>query len=149
MKAIVLYVSRYKGNTERLAHAIARELGCVAKSVTEVRPEELGDFEVVGLGSGVYAWGLDRRLKRVLSKTPTAQKKKFFVFSTSADPSGLKYHANLTRWMRRRGLSIIGEFNCPGEYAFPFLKRFTINPGRPNSDDLDRAQEFARSLRNT
>jgi hypothetical protein len=47
-----------------------------------------------------------------------------------------------------KGCEITGEFNCTGWNTNSFLKLFGgINKGKPNADDLLRANEFAESFK--
>ena len=57
-------------------------------------------------------------------------------------------HAALRRKLESRGYSIVGEFGCLGFNTNSFLKLFGgINKGRPNAEDLKRAQAFAQNVK--
>jgi len=50
--------------------------------------------------------------------------------------------------LKAKGYLIIDEFICAGFNTNSFLKLFRgINKGRPNANDLKRAEEFARKLK--
>lgn len=146
MSCVIVFVSRHKGNTKKVAEEIAKALGCEAKELTEVTPDEAMKHDVIGVGSGIYAFSMDKRLKRLFENVKDAGGKKVFLFSTSAGPDGKKYHKSLKKFLQKRNFVIIGEFNCLGEYSFWFFGRRTINPGRPNEEDIERAREFAREI---
>jgi hypothetical protein len=47
-----------------------------------------------------------------------------------------------------KGFTIIGEFSCKGFNTFGPLKLVGgINKGRPNESDLNKAENFARCLK--
>jgi len=60
-----------------------------------------------------------------------------------------KDHALLREKLEEKGYRIVGEFSCKGYNTNSFLKFVgAMNKGRPNQDDLENAQRFARSLEN-
>lgn len=146
MKCIIVYVSKHKGNTKKIALAMAQEIKCEAKSVEEVSAEELEKYELLGIGSGIYAFGMDRGLKKLLKKIKNPKGQKVFVFSTSADLNGARYHKGMKKFLQRRGFSLVGEFNCPGAYTGWFFGKKSLNLDRPNEADLEKAKEFVESL---
>jgi len=49
-----------------------------------------------------------------------------------------------------RGFTIAGEFSCRGWDTFGLLKLIGgINKGRPDEQDLKRAEDFARHLKDS
>ena len=59
-----------------------------------------------------------------------------------------KNHRLIREKLQAKGYAIVGEFACPGFNTNRFLKYLGgMNKGRPNAEDLKRAEEFARSLR--
>jgi flavodoxin len=69
MRAVVVCVSVSHGNTGRVAGVIAEELGAPA-----VEPEAaaglLGDCDVLGVGSGIFAMAFHPRLRRFADDLP-------------------------------------------------------------------------------
>ena len=56
-------------------------------------------------------------------------------------------HALLREKLRSRGYAIIGEFSCKGFNTNSFLRYFGgMNKGKPDVDDLKRAEAFARDM---
>lgn len=54
----------------------------------------------------------------------------------------------LKETLQSKGYTIVGEFGCAGFNTNKFLKYFGgINKGRPNSEDLKHAEEFATKLK--
>jgi flavodoxin len=59
-----------------------------------------------------------------------------------------KAHSPLREKLQSKGYVIVDEFNCPGFNTNSFLKVLGgINKGRPNAEDLKRAEEFAKQLK--
>jgi NAD(P)H dehydrogenase (quinone) len=68
-KVLVVYYSR-SGNTKKMAEIIHGSLvkegvSCVCKDVSEVKPEELLDFDGIIAGSPVYYGGMAAELKKL------------------------------------------------------------------------------------
>lgn len=146
-KILIIYCSKHRGNTYKIAKAISEELNATLKEIKDVTQNELEDYNLVGLGSGIYAFGMDRKLIRFIKKLEKSGEKKFFLFSTSADPNGSKYHKKAKKILKNKGFELVGEFNCQGEYfPLPFFKKISLNHGKPDVEDIKRARNFAREI---
>lgn len=143
MKCIIIYVSKHKGNTKKVAQKLGETLNCEVKSVDEITPQELEKYQVIGIGSGIYAFKMDSKIKKLLKNTSG---KKAFLFSTSANLNGLKYHKEMKKFLTKKRFQIIGEFNCPGEYEGWFFGKKHLHIGKPSQEELERAQMFAKSI---
>ncbi|ODN30134.1 flavodoxin domain-containing protein [Fervidobacterium thailandense] len=148
MRCIVVYVSKHLGNTKKVAEAIADVLKCECKEISNIRADELLGYDLIFIGSGIYAWDFDKRVRSVISRISTGNGKKVALFSTSADPNGIKYHRRIREFLKLKGFEILGEYNSPGEFSFWFFKRFILNKGMPDLSDLKRARDFATSVLN-
>jgi flavodoxin len=86
----------------------------------------------------------------LVDRLPQANKKSAFIFSTSAilgNEKVDKNHFELRQKLEFKGYSIVGEFSCKGFNTNSFLKYFGgMNKGKPDVNDLKRAEEFALSL---
>ncbi|MEM3555158.1 MAG: flavodoxin family protein [Candidatus Micrarchaeia archaeon] len=144
MKSLVVYISVHHGNTKRVAEAIASELGAKLVKADEVEPNSVLKYDLVGFGSGIYIFNYHRSILSLVEKLPKV-KKRAFVFSTSG--SG-KPQGDLRRRLEEKGFEVVGEFHCKGWDTVGPLKFFGgINKGKPDENDLERAREFARSLK--
>ena len=150
---IILAGSRY-GGTARIADAIAGTLDATVMSPAQVKPEELGGYDLIGFGSGIFDQEHHRSLFDAVDRLPQLAGKRVFIFSTSGvsrqyamdhgidDP-----HTPLRDKLRGVGCLVVGEYNCAGFNDNSFLKLFGgMNRGRPNAGDIERAGEFARKL---
>jgi flavodoxin len=85
---------------------------------------------------------------------PQVANRKAFIFSTCGAPAFavthefiLKNHTALREKLLSKGYKTVDEFGCVGWNTNGFLRFFGgLNKGRPNAEDLQRAEEFAHSL---
>ena len=134
-------------------------LDAEVKTPQQTNAEELQNFDLVGFGSGIDTGKNYKELLDFANKLPKVTDKKAFVFSTSGMPVGIsgqqrveeytsKCHKTLKETLQSKGYMIVDEFGCAGFNTNKFLKYFGgINKGRPNSEDLKHAEEFALSLK--
>ena len=157
-KSLLVLYSYHHKNTEKIADVFAEVLDAEIKSPRQMDPGELEDCDLVGFGSGIYSDRHHRSLLDLVEKLLRVENKKAFIFSTSGAPAfaldrgGLddyveKAHSALREKLQSKGYTVVGEFMCPGHNTNSFLKAFGgLNKGRPNAQDLKRAQEFAEKL---
>ena len=133
MMVAVRYHSR-TGNTEKLANAIADELGVKAENLSVPLPEKT---VILFLGSAVYAAGVDDEVKRFLKEN----KDKIGIlynFSTAAILSST--YKQVKKLASENGISVSRkEFHCRGKFKF-------LHGSRPNEEDLQNAKKFARGI---
>ena len=165
MRTLLVLFSYHHKNTEKIANVFAEVLDAQIKTPRQLRPEELQEYDLVGFGSGIYGAKHHKSLLDLADKLPSVIGKKAFIFSTNGVPawavrsSGYvspttelfaKNHLMLKEKLLSKGYRVVGEFSCAGFNTNSFLKRFGgINKGRPNAEDLTRAEEFARGLKQT
>jgi flavodoxin len=158
MRSLVIAASYHHRSTERIAAAIAAVLGAELKRPREVAPDSLGDYGLVGFGSGIYDARHHVELLRLAEALPPSRGRRAFVFSTCGVPIALAgkelvsrnavaSHSELRERLVASGYEIVGEFGCAGFNSNSFLRAFGgINKGRPNAEDIADAEEFARGL---
>lgn len=155
IKALLVVFSYHHKNTEKVARAMAQVLDAKVLAPREVSPEELEGYDIVGFGSGIYSEQHHESLLDLADRLPKAATRKAFLFSTCGAPEiGMsqeyiaRCHFRLRDKLQSRGYEIIGDFCCLGWNTNSFLRFFGgINKGRPDAQDLKRAEEFARKLR--
>jgi flavodoxin len=148
MKTLVICFSYHHKNTAKIALAIAGPLKAEIKTPSEVDPNGLSEFDLIGFGSGIYFGNLQKSLLELADKLPQVTDKKAFIFSTSGRTGNAsKFHKQLKEKLQSKGFNIVGEFNCAGFDTYGPLKIVGgINKGRPNENDLKQAEAFAQSL---
>ena len=157
MRSMTVLVSYHHNNTQKVAEVMAKVLDAQIKTPQQTNPEELQGYDLVGFGSGIYAYQHHTSLLELADKLPQVSNKKAFIFSTTGAPivfgesaleKGKEQHLHLREKLQSKGYTIVDEFICAGFNTNKFLKYFGgINKGRPNSEDLKHAEEFASKLK--
>jgi flavodoxin len=151
MKSIVIVKSIHHNNTVKIANAIGKILDAEIKNPQDVKPEELADYDLVGFGSGIYGEKHHESLLDLADTIPQVTNKKAFIFSTSAvmgKNKVAKDHLILREKLQSKGYIVVDEFACKGYNTNSFMKYFGgMNKGRPNSEDIKNAEEFAEKLK--
>jgi len=159
MKSLIVVHSYHHNNTQKVAEAMAKVLDAQVKSPQQTSPEELGQYDLVGFGSGIDSGKHYKEILDFADNLPRVTDKKAFVFSTSGMPIGIsgqqrleeytsKCHTTLKDILQSKGYTIVDEFSCAGFNTNKFLWRFGgLNKGRPDAEDLKHAEEFALKLK--
>ena len=133
MKIAVRYHSR-TGNTEKLARAIAEEVGVEAETLGTPLSEKA---DILFLGSAVYAAGVDKEVKRFLE----ANKENIgvlYAFSTAAILAST--YKQVKKLAEKQGITVAArEFHCRGKFAF-------MHKNHPDAEDLESAAQFAKEV---
>lgn len=149
MKVMLICVSYHHKNTEQVASVFAKTLDAALKSPFEVNPSDLSEYDLIGLGSGIYFSKHHKTLLNFADNLPPAHNRKAFIFSTSGQEGRVdRFHRQLREKLQAKGYNIIGEFNCPGIDTYGITKLVGgIKKGRPNQEDLQNAKAFAQTLK--
>ena len=166
MKILITYFSQ-TGNTEKIAQSICE--GCKSeevdiKPIKEVGPSTLSDYDLVFLGSGIYASRVSKSLADLIDAT-TELPPKFVFFNTHASKKPYQDGFRVVKKKIEEKSEIVAEFDCCGDNIgvpeamrnamlekLPPEKRKEAElhqqwlKGRPNAEDLENAKEFAQSL---
>lgn len=153
-RSLVVVYSYHHGNTRKVADAVARVLGAEVRTPDQVTPDEVAEYDLVGLGSGIYSARHHESLLDLAEALPPAAGRRAFIFSTYGAPAVAaggdfvrNNHSRLRERLQAKGYAVAGEFACAGWNTNSFLKLFGgLNKGRPDADDLERARAFARGL---
>jgi flavodoxin len=157
MKSLVIVFSYHHNNTEKIANACANVLGAEVKTPHQVKTEEIAEYDLVGFGSGIYSATFDPSVLDLADRLPNAAGKKAFLFSTFGAPAVFaggdfikNNHSQIREKLQAKGYMVIGEFGCAGWNTNSFLKYFGgLNKGRPDANDLQNAETFARQMKET
>jgi flavodoxin len=147
MKTLIIYQSIHHGNTEKVARKIGEVLGADLKKPNEVKPEDLAGYDLIGFGSGIYAWNFHRAILKFIGSLPEMPGKKAFIFFTHGSKSPEKYASSTLKKLEEKHFSIAGQFDCQGWDTFGPLALFGgMGKGLPNEADLAKAGKFAEGL---
>jgi flavodoxin len=124
------------GNTQRLAEAVAKELGVTAYPLSVPVDEKV---DVLFLGNSYYAFTIDPEVRLFISHLDKDKVGKIANFGSAAmlNSTFKKVKAEAAKV----GIEMLDkEFHCKGEFK-------GLHKGRPNAEDLKAAAEFARSIK--
>jgi len=149
-KCLIIVYSYHHKNTEKIANAFAEVLNADVTTPANVKLESLNQYALIGFGAGIDSGRHYKELLDVVDTLPQVNEKNSFIFSTSAvqgDKKVEKDHLLLRDKLISKGYVVVGEFSSKGYNTNSFLKYIGgMNRGRPNSEDLEYAREFAKSL---
>ncbi|MHA1620230.1 MAG: flavodoxin family protein [Promethearchaeota archaeon] len=150
IKSLLVVFSYHTMSTMKVAQTIANVLGAKIKHPHEIHPKDLLNYDLVGFGSGIYDAKHHKFLFDLVDKLPQISAKKAFLFSTAGMTGTRKVagdHSKLRSKLQAKGYDIVGDFGCKGFNTNSFLKYFGgMNKGKPDADDLGRAEAFAHNL---
>ena len=153
MKALLIYVSVHHGNTEKVARNMANIPNADLVQAKQADAAKLEQYHVIGFDSGVYFGKHHASLLDFVDRLPMVRDKKAFIFSTSGlrkIPFVHDFDKSLEEKLRRKGFDVIGEFSCRGyDTSRAAMIVGGINRGRPNTRDLQQAEDFAGRLKDT
>jgi flavodoxin len=146
MKTLIVCVSVSHGNTRKIASAMADVLGAEVVEPEDVDVATLGEYDLVGFGSGIFGMAFHPRLRTFVTSLPTAKRGKAFVFATSGGPElpFWQYTRPMVALLETKGLEVVGTFRCRGfDTWLPLRLVGGLNKHHPNDADLAAAAAFA------
>ena len=153
MHTLIIYESIHHGNTKKVAERMAKVLNAKLQRASDLPDLSIiRKFDLVGFGSGIYFSAFHKNLLELISKLPDSKtiNKKAFVFCTSGSEQGFfnKYKGKLNDKLSSKGFEIIGEFSSRAWDSWGLLGWIGgINKDRPNKEDLKKAEEFAKEMK--
>lgn len=146
---IVVY-SYHHNNTVKIAHVFSEIFDAKIVTPDQVTQEEFKKYDLIGFGSGIDSGKHYKPIIDFVESLSKVNSQRCFIFSTSAIQGAAKVekdHSLLREKLISIGFIIVDEFSCKGFNTNSFLKYFGgMNKGRPNSEDLKNAEEFALNL---
>ncbi|MDR3344694.1 MAG: hypothetical protein LBT21_03770 [Oscillospiraceae bacterium] len=139
MNISVRYQSR-GGNTKTVADAIAKAVGVIAEPIDTPVNEPI---DLLIVGGGVYAWGLDTALKTWLKNLDTAKIKRIAAFTTAG---GMDKTKDILEAAKAKGIPV-----CEETLAVKFLLKghaFFGQAGKAklNDNQIAAINEFAAKI---
>ena len=135
MRFAVRYYSR-GGSTEKVAKAIAREVGEWAETTDKGLEKRV---DILFIGSGVYKGHIDGHVKSFIQSLDPSKVGKAAFFST-AMLSGGKSDEEVRRLLEEKGITMdTRTFHCHGKFLF-------FHRGHPDRKDLVDAEIFAKKI---
>jgi flavodoxin len=147
MKALVVYYSE-SSNTQKLAQAIASGLGTQPVSLESVEARELAGYDLICIGTPVQYGAPARKVREFVARMPAMTGTKCAAFCTMHMFGDRNTIRTLKTWLEAKGMVFLGGCSARGwsRLVGNFGPRI-FNRGRPNKEELDRAEQFGRTLR--
>ncbi|NLY08723.1 MAG: flavodoxin [Tissierellia bacterium] len=146
MKVLIVYKSYHHMNTEKIAQAMAEEIGADITSVENIGSYDAKSYDVIGFGSGIYAWQYHKALTNAIEGIDVIPGQKAFSFCTYGKKID-KFEKIMGELLKSKGFDVIGHFGREAFDTFGPLKLVGgINKGRPNEQDLEDAKKFIRDV---
>ena len=145
MKTAICYCSQHHGNTRKVVQAMAEGMDVTLIEISRQPDASLEEYDCIGFASGIYGFSYHPMVTEFARRHLPEGKKVFFVCTYGGTKgAGAK---ELVQIASERHASLLGEFSCRGWNTFgPFKLIGGTGKGRPNQEDLRRAQEFYRKL---
>jgi flavodoxin len=146
MRTIILYSSK-SGNTKKIADSMASQIGCDAIRITSDSAASIVDLEgydLVLIGTGLFAGTPNEDIVRYLSKLNLKTTKLFALFITwgGAGRSDKLALTRLRRLLESKGQKVLEDhFACYGGWKGILMKR-----GHPKPEEIKAAGEWAKKL---
>lgn len=134
MATIAVLADSRKGNTLRVAAAIAEELGV---KVGDIR-QPLPDAEILFLGSGTYGGRPGFWMNRLISEGTFAGRK-VALFATAGSKDGEKMIAGMAETLGKKGAKVLGDGASRGMAVI-------VHYRHPHPEDLAQARAWAREI---
>ena len=134
MKIAVRYYTK-TGNTKRLAEAVAKAVGVEALPLSSPIEEPV---DILFLGNSYYAFSIDPEVRKFIRSLSKDKVGRIVNFGSAAmlNSTWKKVKAEADK----KGIPMDKrEFHCKGEFK-------GLHKGRPNSEDLAAAAEFAKTF---
>ena len=129
MNIEVRYYSR-SGNTKLLAEAISKALNVPAISVDADNSAINENVDVLFIGGALYAYGLDKNLKKYLEELDGSKIGKAVVFSTS--------------WLSKHSVDLIK--NSLKKKGIKVEEEYCYYKNTPSESELKEAESFAKRI---
>ncbi|MHA2051561.1 MAG: flavodoxin family protein [Promethearchaeota archaeon] len=166
MKILVTYYSQ-TGNTEKIANSIFEECSkedAEIKPIKEVDPSSLGKYDLVFLGSGIYASRVNKALSDLIDSASESPAN-FAFFTTHASKEGYQDGFKVVKKKIGESSPVLAEFDCCGESLgipeamrksmlerLPPEKRKEAEEhqlwlkGRPSEEEFQKAKDFTQTI---
>ena len=134
MKVAVRYYTK-TGNTQKLAAAIAKELGVEALPISMPVTEPV---DILFLGNSYYAFTIDPEVRDFIRSLDKKLVGKIANFGSAAMLNST--YKKVKAEAEKAGIPMDDrEFHCKGEFK-------GIHKGKPDAADMNAAAEFARTI---
>ncbi len=149
MKTLVIYFSQ-TGVTRKVAEQIrdgvAEVAGhCDLKTLTDVKPESLADYDLVGLGCPVFYYNAPFNVRDFMQGLPELVDKQWFVFCSHGSVMGNTLIL-MAEALMKKGIRVVGYHDTYADGTIPFYPYPTLTTGHPDEREYEEARAFGREV---
>jgi flavodoxin I len=167
MKILITYYSK-TGNTEKIAKSMFEALkseNVDLLAIDKVSPNSIGGYDIMLLGSGIYASRIDKSILNLIKNAPNLPPKiAYFCTHASLNLYQTPFE-RVNKILESSTSALVGEFDCTGDnLGIPLEKQMDMLKnlpevekriaedsmrkirGHPDENDLENAKKFAESL---
>jgi len=139
MNIRVVYHSGYKGNTMKVATAIAEAFDIRAERIGKEKIVFSESVDLLFVGSGIYSHKPHKKASALIKEINPEIVKNAAAFGTYGNHSEIG--EQIKKLLQEQGVNVLGEpFVCKGASIG------TDNKGHPDTMDLENAKEFANNI---
>ncbi|OPZ64912.1 MAG: flavodoxin [Firmicutes bacterium ADurb.Bin506] len=133
-KTAVVYHTE-TGNSQKIANAIASELGISAYNIAT--DPELRDIDLLFVVGGIYGGKSHPKLIEYMGRLDNTMVRRAAIITSCA--SGKRRQLQLRQLLTDKGIKVLpDEFVCKARFLF-------LRLGRPNKNDIDNIVAFAKA----
>ncbi|MFX1258978.1 MAG: flavodoxin family protein [Promethearchaeota archaeon] len=169
MKILIAYFSQ-TGNTEKIALSIKEALKDEKIDlipIKDIDPSNLNKYDLIFLGSGVYASRVHNSVVNLIKNAPELPTKFAFFCTHASLQFYQKPFDKINKLFEKRNCVVLGIFDCVGEnlgvlekVQLAMLNKLPEDQrkraeedmkkikGHPNNEDFENAKKFAKSIMN-
>lgn len=149
-KIAIVYASYHHGNTKKVLDSLKANLSLDLEvnlyDVLNSKYPILEDYETVGFASGIYAFGVHRKLQNYVSDLQLEDSKKSFLIYTCGSEK-LSLPSGFLNSLKSKGFEVLGSEFCLGYDTFGPLKLVGgVNKNRPNEADFKKIIDFVEKI---
>lgn len=147
-KTLIIYVSFHHNNTRKVLNAVRPILDADLRTPSQLKPEDLKHYDLIGLASGTIYGMLHRSILEFISHIDLPDKKYFIITTSGMAMKGKNDSVGKAqRLLEGAGKKVIGTFDCRGWDSWGPLKLIGgIKKKHPTPDDIKAAKKFAHFL---
>ena len=149
MKTLIIYFSQ-TGFTRKVAEQIrdgvAEVAGhCDLTSLTDVKPESLADYDLVGLGCPVFYYNAPYNVRDFMQGLPELADSQWFVFCSHGSVMGNSLIL-MAEALMKKGIRVVGYHDTYADGTIPFYPYPTLTTGHPDEREYEEARAFGREV---
>lgn len=145
LKPIVIYYSK-TGNTKKVARAIAESLETKAIDIQKVK--NVWEYNLIVIGTPVHGSKPSKTVRKFLETLPKSKGKYGGAFCTMMRIGDKKTINYIKKKMIEKDIDFLDGFSVKGQSRlFGFIGPRIINRGKPDEEDLEKAKEFGKELK--